>query len=283
MQRWLIFALSWLGSSLTVTPANSIPEIVSQREGARLAICNLQTAPIDHLTNFRISSKKEPLMTKMMEKLNLPISPFVQPRHLVVNVETQEEERHRVTATLVDTDGTPMTFLHSVRLEGSRLITRAEFSIILVRESLQPRSQLNLNFEFMCHYDEPNLEVFHEFNGDEEALYVLETNLKDIKRTVAKHDGLADATGSFNIDPWSTWAQLYIHPKPPKLVSAERGLPCDRHHTWYRCRWLSIENPLGGPTHMRSCHEVRGAIFSALKKYGLWRHCWKKKRAVLIS
>lgn len=36
-----------LESSLTVTPANEIPEIVGQRRDGKLVICNLQTTPFD--------------------------------------------------------------------------------------------------------------------------------------------------------------------------------------------------------------------------------------------
>ena len=45
-------------------------------------------------------------MTKVMEKLGLPIPPFVLRRRLVINVETQEQGRHRITVTSVDSDGT---------------------------------------------------------------------------------------------------------------------------------------------------------------------------------
>ncbi|KAJ5404484.1 hypothetical protein N7509_004355 [Penicillium cosmopolitanum] len=188
-----------LGSSLTVTPANSIPEIVGEAKGAKLAICNLQETPIDNLTDIRVFSEADVLMTKVMEKLNLPIPPFVLRRRLAIKVETQDEDRHRITATGVDTDGTPMSFLQSVRLEGSRRVARAEPFVILVRESLQPGSQLKLDLEFMSHYDEPNLELVHEYNGEEEALYILEFNVENGEWTIAKQESLADATESLTV------------------------------------------------------------------------------------
>jgi mono-ADP-ribosyltransferase sirtuin 6 len=173
---------------------------VGERRGAKLAICNLQTTDIDILTDIRIFSEADVLMARVMEKLNLPIPSFVLRRHLVIKVESQEEDRHRVTATGVDTDGTPMTFLQSVRLEGSRRIVRAEPFIILVRETLQPVSPLKLDLEFMGHYDEPNLELIHEYNGEEEVLYLLEFNLQNGEWTIARREGLADATESLTID-----------------------------------------------------------------------------------
>ncbi|KAJ5815718.1 hypothetical protein N7474_007495 [Penicillium riverlandense] len=137
-----------LGSSLTVTPANGIPEIVGQKNRAKLAICNLQATPIDELAEFRIFCEADVLMMKVMEKL----------------------------ATEVDSDGTPVTFLQSVRLEGSRRVAREEPFIIHVRELLQPGSQLNLELEFMGHYNEPNLVLAHNYNGEEEILYILSFN-----------------------------------------------------------------------------------------------------------
>jgi mono-ADP-ribosyltransferase sirtuin 6 len=188
-----------LGSSLTVMPANSIPDIVGQTKGAKLAICNLQTTPIDNITDLRVFSEADVLMTKVMEKLNLPIPPFVLRRRLVIKVETQEEDRHRIIATGVDTDATPVSFLQSVRLEGSRCIARAEPFIILVRESLRPGYQLKLDLEFMGHYDEPNLEILHEYNGEEEVLYILEFNVENGKWTISKQEDLADTTESLTI------------------------------------------------------------------------------------
>ncbi|KAJ5770142.1 DHS-like NAD/FAD-binding domain-containing protein [Penicillium nucicola] len=163
-----------LGSSLTVTPANGIPEIVGQRNDAKLAICNLQETPIDEMAEIRVFSETDILMAKVMEKLGLSIPPFILRRRVVINVEAQSEDRHRVTVTGVDSDGTPVTFLQSVRLEGSRRVARAEPFTIHMRESLQIGVQLKLELEFMGHYNEPNLELAHEFSCSGETLYLLQ-------------------------------------------------------------------------------------------------------------
>lgn len=140
-------------------------------------------------------------MTKVMENLSLPIPSFILRRRLVIKVETQEEDRHRVTATGVDSDGTPVTFLQSVKLEGSRRVARSEPFIINVRESLQPGAQLNLELEFMGHYNESNLELVHNYNGDEEILYILKFNPQNGEWTIERPDSLTDATELLALDP----------------------------------------------------------------------------------
>ena len=67
------------------------------------------------------------LMTKVIEKFSLPIPPLSLRRRLVINVETQEQNRCRLTVTGVSSDGTPMKFLQSVRVDGTRQVARFMF------------------------------------------------------------------------------------------------------------------------------------------------------------
>jgi len=76
-----------LGSSLTVSPANEIPELPGRRKGAKLAICNLQTTPLDQLSDVRVFSKTDDLMIRVMDKLAIPIPPFILRRRLAIDVE----------------------------------------------------------------------------------------------------------------------------------------------------------------------------------------------------
>ncbi|KAL8882755.1 MAG: hypothetical protein Q9192_007527, partial [Flavoplaca navasiana] len=105
-----------LGSSLTVTPANEIREIVGRARTGKLFICNLQNTPIDHLSDLRIHSRTDELMIRVMEKLNLPIPSFVLQRRLALKLESTGDERWRLTVCGVDVDGTPGTFLKSIKL-----------------------------------------------------------------------------------------------------------------------------------------------------------------------
>lgn len=178
-----------LGSSVTVTPACTIPTIVGERKGAKLAVCNLQKTPVDYITDYRIFTETDILMAKLMEKLDLPIPPFTLQRRLIVKVETpQEEDRHKVEVIGIDSDGTPVTFLQSVRLEGSRRVARAEPYIIHVRDAVKPGAELTFDLEFMGHYNEPNLELLHLYNGTKEVLYLLEYDPQTGEWTIERQE-----------------------------------------------------------------------------------------------
>lgn len=167
-----------LGSSLTVTPANEIPELVARRKATKLVICNLQETPIEELSTVRVYCKTDDLMIRVMEELNLPIPPFILHRRLVVEMETNEGKRPRLTVYGVDVDGTPITFLRSVKLQGSRRAARSEPFVINVRGDLDPGAELELELEFTGYYGEPNLENMHNYGEerDTKTLHLLEYN-----------------------------------------------------------------------------------------------------------
>lgn len=176
-----------------MTPANTIPEVVGRREKVKLAICNLQKTPLDDKANLRIHTRTDDLMMRIMDKVDIPIPVFTLRRRLAVEVETQAEERHQLKIYGVDVDGTPVTFLRSVKLEYSRRVARSEPFVISIRDSLEYGSQLKLELEFMRHYGEPNLVIAHEFNGEtnRQSLYLLEYNPQSREWKTSKKDGLA--------------------------------------------------------------------------------------------
>ena len=165
-----------LGSSLRVTPANEIPELVGQRKAAKLAICNLQATPLDKLTKLRIHSKADDLMVCVMKKLEFPIPPFILQRRLTISVaQARGSDNQEITLKGIDSDGTPASILRSVKSEGSRRVARSEPFILLYREDLQPGARLVFELEFMGHYAEPTLHLEHMFDGVQgvEAVYDL--------------------------------------------------------------------------------------------------------------
>ncbi|KAI0110177.1 DHS-like NAD/FAD-binding domain-containing protein [Daldinia grandis] len=170
-----------LGSSLTVPPASGIPEMVGARKAAKLTICNLQDTPLDGLADLRIYSEADELMTGVMAKLEIPIPPFVLRRRLTVQMETTGGNRHQLKICGVDVDGTPMTFLRSVKLEQyCRRAACTEPFAISFRSDLDIGTELKLELEFMGNYGEPNLEILYRHTGetDTEVLYLLEYDLQ---------------------------------------------------------------------------------------------------------
>ncbi|KAH9220879.1 DHS-like NAD/FAD-binding domain-containing protein [Leptodontidium sp. 2 PMI_412] len=178
-----------LGSSLTVSPANEIPEVTGRRKNAKLVICNLQETPLDDLADTRVYSKTDDLMVRVMGKLNLPIPQFILRRRLVIEMETNNE-RHQMTISGVDEDNTPVTFLKSVKLAYSRRLIRSEPFVIGFRGSLESGTELKVELEFMGHYNEPNLEVTYEYHDDADArtLYLLEYDPTSGEWKTAKED-----------------------------------------------------------------------------------------------
>jgi len=154
-----------LGSSLMVSPANSIPELIvkGRGKGGKLAICNLQPTPLDDLASSRIFSQSDELMKRVMSILGFPIPEFTIRRHLLI---TTSSKPTRLTIQGVDVDGTPVSFLQSVKLAYNRRVIKAGPFVFGFRGDLEVGTELGVELEFMGHYGEPNLEVGWRFEGD---------------------------------------------------------------------------------------------------------------------
>lgn len=161
---------------MTVSPANELPALVGKNAGATLAICNLQETPLDSLAGLRVFSATNNLMIKVMEKLGIPIPPFVLQRRLVVQLEPKDTGGYTMGFRGIDTDGTPVSFLRSVKLEYNRRVAVSEPFTIAIRGDLDLDVQLKLRLEFTGHYGEPELEINHHYRGVgvAETVYVLE-------------------------------------------------------------------------------------------------------------
>lgn len=150
-----------LGSSLTIPPACTIPETVGDSRKATLVICNLQSTPLDDKAGLKIFAKSDDLMERVMQKLGLPIPAFVLHRKLVVEVAVKgaKGDRHELVVSGVDVDGTPATFLKSVRLVARRRGVDSEPFAIPLLGTLEAMDPLRVSLEFMGHYGEPALEL----------------------------------------------------------------------------------------------------------------------------
>ncbi|RMJ16569.1 hypothetical protein CDV36_003720 [Fusarium kuroshium] len=156
-----------LGSSLTVTPASGIPQICGMSRKARLVICNLQNTPFDRISEMRVYSEADNLMTRVMQGLELPIPTFILKRRLTITAQTDDNDRQSLTLSGVDVDGTPVSYLQSVKLAYNRRVLRSEPFTFTFRTALSPGTDLTFELEFMGHYNEPNLVVDYQVQGGE--------------------------------------------------------------------------------------------------------------------
>jgi hypothetical protein len=199
-----------LGSSLTIPPSSNIPEAVGKRKGAKLAICNLQSTPLDILSDLRIYTKADDLMIRVMEKLDIPIPPFILHRRLVVEMESKGGKTPRLTVYGVDVDNTHVSFLRSVKLEYTRRVLRSEPFVFNFRGDLDPETEMKLELEFMGHYGEPNLEVVHDIR-DDRTLHLLEYNPRNGEWKTSKQTTAAEnATASEIVIPTAAFVDLTV-------------------------------------------------------------------------
>lgn len=141
-----------LGSSLRVSPANEIPKIVAQR-GQSLVICNLQKTPLDSFAKIHVHAKCDTFMSRVMHYLNLEIPKFILTRRVILSTFD-----NTLQISSVDIDGTLVTLFRKVKVEGKTILPpyRVKF------KSLPEKANVKINFSFMGHYGEPDLEIEHE-------------------------------------------------------------------------------------------------------------------------
>ncbi|KAK0619496.1 NAD-dependent deacetylase sirtuin-7 [Immersiella caudata] len=163
-----------LGSSLTVPPACTVPEITAKRRfgKGKMVIVNLQETPLDEMVGLRIWARVDEVMGKVMQRLRVEVPRFVLRRRLAVEVESQDEERHAVTLKGVDVDGTPVTFIQSVKMAGSRRAMKTGPFTINLRRKMEAGDVIEAEVEFMGHYGEPNLIIKNVYGR--ETGYLLE-------------------------------------------------------------------------------------------------------------
>lgn len=137
-------------------------------------------------------------MIRVMEKLNIQIPPFILHRRLIIKLETNEDKRHQLTVHGVDVDGTPFSFLRSVKLASNRRVARSEPFVFNFRGDLDSETQLKFELEFMGHYGEPNLEIIHEYKNqrDTQTLHLLEYNPHTREWKASKQSGEDTSLGS---------------------------------------------------------------------------------------
>ncbi|KAF5551240.1 NAD-dependent deacetylase sirtuin-6 [Fusarium mexicanum] len=158
-----------LGSSLSVPPASGIPETCGKSKRSKLIICNLQETFMEGLADMHVWAESDVLMTRVMDRLGYTIPSFILKRRLVIKLERDAHDRHIIVLTGVDDDGTPVTYLQSVKLEDSRRIVRSEPFSFVFREGLGTGAEVKFALEFMGHYNEPNVVIDYSVSEEDGA------------------------------------------------------------------------------------------------------------------
>lgn len=113
---------------------------------------------------------------------------------MVVELNTAADNRHQLSIHGVDVDGTPVTFLRTVKLVNNRRVAQVEPFQFSLREQSEPGVDLAMELEFMGHYGEPNLDIVHHVFDSQatRTLYLLDYNPASGVWEVDKQDVTSD-------------------------------------------------------------------------------------------
>lgn len=140
-----------LGSSLTVSPANSIAGNVGL-SGRKLVIVNLQKTEDDKNCCLRVFGKTDEFMAMVMKNLKLEPKPFSLKRRIILG---NEKGKNYIYG--IDVDDTPCSLWKKVKVNG-KLLTQEPFEWT----EDNPQQTKIVLYPF-GHYQEPPLEIEHDF------------------------------------------------------------------------------------------------------------------------
>jgi len=184
-----------LGSSLTVSPANSMPKRTN-KSGGSLVIVNLQKTPLDDKASLRIFAKCDDVMKLVMKKLGYQIPTFKIRRYLVIEMATKSSKSSIIRVAGIDSDGTPASYIKRLEYSlGGKLqkLKEEPFQI----EVAPNTSKLDLKIHFMGHYLEPPLDIHHQIGlTDSKSNFVLEYSPLIGQWTVTEDKGNTDNISS---------------------------------------------------------------------------------------
>jgi hypothetical protein len=163
---------------LTVTPAADIPRRVAKRK-KKLIIGNLQRTPLYKRAKVNIHAFSDTIMQGVMERLNIPIPPWILRRRVRVTCQNDNDE-HKSTITIqgCDPDNAeiPFTLFESVEVTiGNRAkveLTREPFAFEVSEKNVR---QITIRLNFFGHYNEIpfDLHYVNVKNTPEEDLFYL--------------------------------------------------------------------------------------------------------------
>jgi len=150
-----------LGSSLTVSPACSIPASVG-KNGKNFVICNLQKTKYDKKATLRVHAKCDKFMELVMHYLGMPIPPFILKRTLKVEFKKEKKIRklslYGIDADNITFENIPATFVRGIEatVDKSTLRLKEEPFSISFDQNMKGNA-IKTKLFFMGHYNEPPL------------------------------------------------------------------------------------------------------------------------------
>jgi len=170
-----------LGSSLTVTPAADLPEIVGTQAGnvsdSKLCIVNLQKTPLDDVSCLRVFSKCDEFIELVMKELKLEIPPFILTRRL--KIKKTEKKETQLLFEGVDAEGHPFSFIKAMEIGDQKNVQVQETAPFFVK--VKKEQKYSVVIHFMGHYNEPPLTLFKDQNlssllDQKETIFLLNYN-----------------------------------------------------------------------------------------------------------
>ena len=171
-----------LGSSLTVSPANEIPEIVSKRK-QKLVIGNLQNTPLHHRCDLAIYAMCDDVMKGLIERLGLEVGKWKLRRRVRVEAKAVSRDDVRIKMSGLDLQRNLAYSLFqnvafSYQSNGRKPPQDAvkekepfEFKLPIERK---PKDKLSCTVHFHGHYAKEPLKLDLELANDpKETLYDL--------------------------------------------------------------------------------------------------------------
>lgn len=174
-----------MGSSLRVTPAASMPQLVGDSKRGRLVIVNLQSTPLDDVAAMRINAKTDDVMVALMEKLEIPIPQFYLRRIIGVRIREKVDGVFTARITGYDSNKQRMSLFKALRYNGTtkKLSERetSRFRLQLPKE-LNSKDKLDKHtitvyLGFNGHYNEPPLKFGHTICAGAQDLEVLDNEV----------------------------------------------------------------------------------------------------------
>lgn len=176
-----------LGSSLTVSPANSMPK-KCVKSGGKLVIVNMQRTPLDEISNVRVFAKIDNFMRLVMNRMALEIPTFLLHRRLKIE---QQSATNKINLFAQDVDGkTPHDFIYDLKhlqllsaqnvpISGAKISCKKvlpyKFQIEWSSKSKETPTSLSFTLQFMGNYNEVSLAMVHSFSNPLQ-LYALSYN-----------------------------------------------------------------------------------------------------------